>query len=326
MQNDVEVTRRLIERAEAALENAELKEGINSLFVAARLEALAKILRDANIRLAEATELEVRAKIIREAKTELEVSVEEQAKRDEDPEILIQEREIERLISLAEELQNSDVCSEEVKALRTEAAARRAKMSQTDGSGRNSMMDLNSRLRMSQNRDSRAVGLQLDLTDKNHATKKEFSINWVRSVFGAVVVSIIVVSAYLSSMFRASYETGEDTANYNGKNQSSITVGSNAIINKTTFFGITERDYDEFINSVRIKDRFGAQAMRSAGSAGLIEEGTPVLVIGRGGFLSATLLQVRITDGPNLGRACFVAAETVSLLSDLSGVQGESSN
>jgi hypothetical protein len=74
------------------------------------------------------------------------------------------------------------------------------------------------------------------------------------------------------------------------------------------FVAATEADYTAFSKALATNDRIGVTNLMAQGRLFLIDNGTRVLVLGHGGFLSS-LTQVRLLDGQETGLAVWLPSE-----------------
>lgn len=70
----------------------------------------------------------------------------------------------------------------------------------------------------------------------------------------------------------------------------------------------TQEDYSAFSKALAANDQVGISNLAARGRLFLIDNGTRVLVLGHGGFLSA-LTQVRLLDGQQAGLAVWLPSE-----------------
>jgi hypothetical protein len=77
------------------------------------------------------------------------------------------------------------------------------------------------------------------------------------------------------------------------------------------FAATSQANYDDFSKVLIAKDQIGAAQMMYEGRLYMVDNGTKVLVLGRGGFLS-TLMNIRVLEGKQFGRSLWMPYEFVN--------------
>jgi len=111
---------------------------------------------------------------------------------------------------------------------------------------------------------------------------------------------------------KSSYNTVQTTITTEPPKHYVPQIGDTVIIEdsdmKVSFAGITDRDFDSFVEYMQAKDQYGCMELMNANRVYTIKNGVKAIFIAASGF---GVRKIRVIEGENVGRLGYVFSEAI---------------